>query len=173
MPSNPFASKIPFIVDYNVVLATPLFSSPFSTSTSSPPSLFISGPASTTNNQVVANPFGTLPPLPQLSIGRHLNVVDKPAAVRISPLLTPRQSSLRSIRYKNHSLKISQKPNGVHEDHSFQKDDFYLTLGGHRAGEAVIMSVCPSLLCFSFQYESRVVLMRIIAMIVMTCIRKI
>ena len=100
-------------------------------------------------------------------------VVDKPAAVRISSLLTPRQPSQWSIRYKNQSLKISQKPNGVHEDHSFQKDDFYMTLGGHRAGEDVIVSVCPSLLCFSFQYGIRVVLMRIIPMIVMTCIRKI
>ncbi|KAM4122981.1 hypothetical protein ACB094_01G124900 [Castanea mollissima] len=38
-----------------------------------------------------------------------------------------------------HNLKVNQKPNGVHEDHSVQKGDSYMTLSGHRAGEAAIV----------------------------------
>ncbi|GMY31983.1 nuclear pore complex protein NUP98A [Fagus crenata] len=201
------------------------------------------------------NPFGTLPALPQMSIGRvgtapsiqygisSLPVVDKPAPVRISSLLTSRHLSQRRIRLparkyhtkndgpkvpffsddeetpstpkadalfiprenprslvirpteqwpmrasaekasplrdistpvhengkiseeagipfqggsnsedkdKNsvegglakervHNLKVNQKPNGVHDDHSVQKGDSYMTLSGHRAGEAAIV----------------------------------
>ncbi|XP_050268788.1 nuclear pore complex protein NUP98A [Quercus robur] len=201
------------------------------------------------------NPFGTLPALPQMSIGRvgtapsiqygisSLPVVDKPAPVRISSLLTSRHLSQRRIRlparkyhtkhdgpkvpffsddeetpsstpkadalfiprenprslvirpieqwpmrasvekasplkestlvHENgkvseeagtpfqggsisedkdkssvenglakervHNLKVNQKPNGVHEDHSVQKGDSYMTLSGHRAGEAAIV----------------------------------
>ncbi|EPS58878.1 hypothetical protein M569_15934 [Genlisea aurea] len=56
------------------------------------------------------NPFGTLPAMPQMSIGRSgvspsmqygissLPVVDKPAAVRISSLLTSRHLSQRRLR---------------------------------------------------------------------------
>ncbi|XP_059440722.1 nuclear pore complex protein NUP98A [Corylus avellana] len=196
------------------------------------------------------NPFGTLPAMPQMSIGRvgtspsiqygisTLPVVDKPAPVRISSLLTSRHLSQRRMRLparkyhtkndgpkvpffsddeepstpkadalfiprenpralvirpteqwpmrasaekasaskdistpvhengkiyqdaqggsnsedkdKNpvengfakegvHILKGNQKPNGVHEDHSGQKGDSYMTLSGHRAGEAAIV----------------------------------
>ncbi|XP_057463018.1 nuclear pore complex protein NUP98A-like isoform X2 [Actinidia eriantha] len=58
----------------------------------------------------VTNPFGTLPAMPQMSIGRSgtapsiqygissLPVVDKPAPVRISSLLTSRHLSQRWIR---------------------------------------------------------------------------
>lgn len=58
----------------------------------------------------VNNPFGTLPAMPQMSIGRSgtapsiqygissLPVVDKPAPVRISSLLTSRHLSQRRIR---------------------------------------------------------------------------
>jgi nuclear pore complex protein Nup98-Nup96 len=38
-----------------------------------------------------------------------------------------------------HNLKVNQKPNGVHDDHSVQKGDSYMTLSGHRAGEAAIV----------------------------------
>ncbi|KAK4360804.1 hypothetical protein RND71_019756 [Anisodus tanguticus] len=58
---------------------------------------------------VVTNPFGTLPAMPQMSIGRtgtssiqygisSLPVVDKPVPVRISPLLTSRHLSHRRVR---------------------------------------------------------------------------
>lgn len=58
----------------------------------------------------VTNPFGTLPAMPQVSIGRtgtsssiqygisSMPVVEKPAAVRISSLLTSRHLSQRRIR---------------------------------------------------------------------------
>ncbi|XP_015574478.1 nuclear pore complex protein NUP98A isoform X1 [Ricinus communis] len=216
------------------------------------------GPLSTTQSSVavqpapVTNPFGTLPAMPQMSIGRagttpsvqygisSLPVVDKPAPVRISSLLTSRHLSQRRIRLparkynpkhdgpkvpffcdeeettgrpkadalfiprenpralvirpteqwplrssaekapplkdastpvyengkileavdvpsssgssakdKNMSedglskervhLKLNQKPNGVHEDNSVQKEELYMTLSGHRAGEAAIV----------------------------------
>ncbi|KAF7151198.1 hypothetical protein RHSIM_Rhsim02G0255400 [Rhododendron simsii] len=203
----------------------------------------------------VNNPFGTLPAMPQMSIGRSgtapsiqygissLPVVDKPAPIRISSLLTSRHLSQRRIRlparkyhpqndgpkvpffsddeetpstpkadalfiprenpralvirpleqwpprknadkpspfkytssaYENgkiaeadstslngssakdknkepvangsvvkervHPDKVDQKPNGNHDDHSNgQKEDSYITLTGHRAGEAAIV----------------------------------
>ncbi|XVF53232.1 hypothetical protein PTKIN_Ptkin05aG0083300 [Pterospermum kingtungense] len=58
----------------------------------------------------ITNPYGTLPAMPQMSIGRagtapsiqygisSMPVVDKPAPVRISPLLTSRYLSQRRIR---------------------------------------------------------------------------
>ncbi|KAG6688088.1 hypothetical protein I3843_11G106400 [Carya illinoinensis] len=219
------------------------------------------GQLSATQSSAVAqpmpavNPFGTLPAMPQMSIGRvgtgpsiqygisALPVVDKPAPVRISSLLTSRHLSQRRIRLparkyhakndgpkvpffsddeetpstpkadalfiprenpralvirpmeqsplrasaekasplkdistpvhengkiyreahvtpqggsnsvdkdKNpiengqarenvHVLKVNQKANGVHEDHFVQKGDSYMTLSGHRAGEAAIV----------------------------------
>lgn len=203
----------------------------------------------------VTNPFGTLPAMPQMSIGRagtspsiqygisSLPVVDKPAPVRISSLLTSRHLSQRRIRLparKYHpksdgpkvpffsddeetpstpkadalfvprenpralvirpleqwpgkaaservspskdtparaqengkasegvyasplngssaedrdkvpvengnskervpSVKLSQKSNGIHEDQCTHKADSYITLTGHRAGEAAIV----------------------------------
>ncbi|XP_017218528.1 nuclear pore complex protein NUP98A [Daucus carota subsp. sativus] len=36
-------------------------------------------------------------------------------------------------------VKLGQKPNGVHDEHLVQKDDAYITLTGHRAGEAAIV----------------------------------
>ncbi|XP_050227125.1 nuclear pore complex protein NUP98A isoform X2 [Mercurialis annua] len=216
------------------------------------------GPISATQSSIgaqptpIMNPFGVLPAMPQMSIGRagttpsvqygisSLPVVDKPAPVRISSLLTSRHLSQRRIRlparkynpkhdgpkvpffsdeeettgtpkadalliprenpralvirpmdqwplrssaekapplkdaftpvYENgkrsedvdvpsssgsgaankdkvenglnkervHS-KLSQKPNGVHEDNSAQKEELYMTLSGHRAGEAAIV----------------------------------
>ncbi|CAL5327946.1 unnamed protein product [Camellia sinensis] len=183
----------------------------------------------------VANPFGTLPAMPQMSIGRSgtapsiqygissLPVVDKPAPVRISSLLTSRHLSQRRIRLparkyhpkndgpkvpfftddeetpstpkadalfiprenpralvirpleqwpprtnvdkssplkdtsspthengpvenglvkelRGHPVKPNHKqPNGVHDDHPSQKGDSYITLTGHRAGEAAIV----------------------------------
>ena len=36
-------------------------------------------------------------------------------------------------------VKVNQKPNGVHEDHATQKEESYMTLSGHRAGEAAIV----------------------------------
>lgn len=73
----------------------------------------------------VTNPFGTLPAMPQMSIGRSgtatsvqygistLPVVDKPAPIRISSLLTSRHLSQRRIRLparkyhpKNDGLKV-------------------------------------------------------------------
>uniref|UniRef100_A0A5B7B6E7 Nucleoporin autopeptidase n=1 Tax=Davidia involucrata TaxID=16924 RepID=A0A5B7B6E7_DAVIN len=198
------------------------------------------GQLSATQSSVVAqpvpvtNPFGTLPAMPQMSIGRagtapsiqygisSLPVVDKPAPVRISSLLTYRHLSQRRIRLparkyhpKNdgpkvpffsddeetpstpkadalfiprenpralvirpmehwplranaektsplkdastpvhenedpgenglvkervHPVKPNQKANGVNDDHSTQKGDSYITLTGHRAGEAAIV----------------------------------
>ncbi|XWS50219.1 hypothetical protein CRYUN_Cryun12cG0069900 [Craigia yunnanensis] len=196
----------------------------------------------------ITNPYGTLPAMPQMSIGRagtapsvqygisSMPVVDKPAPVRISPLLTSRYLSQRRIRLparkyhpnndspkvpffsddeetpstpkadavfiprenpralvirptenwpsgasaekasqlknastpvhengkisddgsnaedkdKNpaenglvkeriHPVRGNQKVNGVHDDHSVQKEDLYMTLRGHRAGEAAIV----------------------------------
>ncbi|PON93036.1 Peptidase S59, nucleoporin [Trema orientale] len=177
-----------------------------------------------------SNPFGTLPALPQMSIGHggtspsvqygisSMPVLDKPAPVRISSLLTTRHLSQRWIRlparkyhpkidgskvpffsddeetastpkadalflprenpralvirpteqwplkssadkavalketspvHQNEDpfedgivqerVKVNQKPNGVHDDHSLQKGDSYMTLSGHRAGEAAIV----------------------------------
>ncbi|KAJ6966969.1 nuclear pore complex protein NUP98A-like isoform X1 [Populus alba x Populus x berolinensis] len=36
-------------------------------------------------------------------------------------------------------VKVNQKPNGVHEDHATQREESYMTLSGHRAGEAAIV----------------------------------
>ncbi|KAJ4711754.1 Nuclear pore complex protein NUP98A [Melia azedarach] len=196
----------------------------------------------------VTNPFGTLPAMPQMSIGRagtapsiqygisSMPVVEKSAPVRISSLLTSRHLSQRRIRLparkynpKNdgmkvpffsddeetpstpkadalfiprenprslvirpteqwpsgagptktssvkdtstrvhengktsghgsnsehkdenpvengsgkeqvHPIKVDHKSNGVHNGHSVLKDDSYVTLNGHRAGEAAIV----------------------------------
>ncbi|XVF51159.1 hypothetical protein PTKIN_Ptkin04bG0161900 [Pterospermum kingtungense] len=182
----------------------------------------------------ITNPYGTLPAMPQMSIGRagtapsvqygipSMPVVDKPAPVRISPLLTSQYLSQRRIRlparkyYPNndspkvpffsddeetpstpkadavfiprenpralvirpmenwpsrasaekasplkdastpvhenenpaenglvkeriHPVRGNQKANGVHDDHSVQKEDSYMTISGHRAGEAAIV----------------------------------
>ncbi|KAK6250875.1 hypothetical protein SCA6_004880 [Theobroma cacao] len=196
----------------------------------------------------ITNPYGILPAMPQMSIGRagtapsiqygisSMPVVDKPAPIRISPLLTSRYLSQRRIRLparkyrpnndspkvpffsddeetpstpkadavfiprenpralvirptenwssrasaekasplkdastpvhengkisddgsnaedkdKNpaengiakeriHPVRGNQKANGVHDDHSAQKEDSYMTLSGHRAGEAAIV----------------------------------
>ncbi|KAM7525984.1 hypothetical protein LguiA_015886 [Lonicera macranthoides] len=216
------------------------------------------GQASATQSPAVAqpapvtNPFGTLPAMPQMSIGRagtspsvqygisSLPVVDKPAPVRISSLLTSRHISQRRIRlparkyypksdgpkvpffsddedtpsnpkadalfiprenpralvirpleqwpartnassskdastpaYENGKIseaasipplngssagdghrdvaenghtkervqhvKPNQRPNGLHDDQSTPKGDSYITLTGHRAGEAAIV----------------------------------
>ncbi|GMH30222.1 hypothetical protein Nepgr_032065 [Nepenthes gracilis] len=89
------------------------------------------GQLSTTHSPAVAqsmtitNPFGTLPAMPQISIGRartsppiqygisSMPVVDKPAPVRISSLLTSRHLSQRRIKLparkyhpRNNELKI-------------------------------------------------------------------
>ncbi|GMI76538.1 DRACULA2 [Hibiscus trionum] len=193
----------------------------------------------------INNPYGTLPAIPQMSIGRagtapsvqygisSMPVMDKPAPVRISPLLTSRYLSQRRIRLparkyhpNNENPKVpffnddeetpstpkadavfiprenpralvirpaenwpsrasiqkpstlkdastpvhengkisddgsnaedkgknptenghvkeqihhDQKANGVHDDHSVQREDSYMTLSGHRAGEAAIV----------------------------------
>ncbi|XP_022736858.1 LOW QUALITY PROTEIN: nuclear pore complex protein NUP98A-like [Durio zibethinus] len=196
----------------------------------------------------ITNPYGTLPAMPQISFGRagtapsvqygisSMPVVDKPAPVRISPLLTSRYLSQRRIRLparkyhsnndspkvpffsddeetpstpkadavfiprenpralvihpreswpskasaekasplkdastrvqengkisddgsnaedkdKNpaenglvkepiHPVRGNQKANGVNDNQSAQKEDSYLTLSGHRAGEAAIV----------------------------------
>ncbi|XP_059662088.1 nuclear pore complex protein NUP98A isoform X2 [Cornus florida] len=224
------------------------------------------GQSSATQNAAVAqpvpatNPFGTLPAMPQMSIGRagsapsiqygisSLPVVDKPAPVRISTLLTSRHLSQRRIRLparkyhpksdgpkvpffsdeeetpstpkadalfiprenpralvirplehwpvrtnakkasllkepstlvhengklshfasgktseavstshlngssaeqkdienggvkeRTHPIKLDGKPNGIQDDHSNQKENSYITLTGHRAGEAAIV----------------------------------
>lgn len=199
--------------------------------------------------QSITNPFGTLPAMPQMSIGRvgtapsiqygisSLPVVDKPAPMRISSVLTSRHLSQRRIRLparkyhpkndgpkvsffsdeeettstpkadalfiprenpralvirpleqwpgkaasekpkntsspaqangqytsnthingrptdngnRNHTengifkeqttpIKTTQKTNGVHEDQSAPKSDSYISLTGHRAGEAAIV----------------------------------
>ncbi|KAK9059382.1 hypothetical protein SSX86_022002 [Deinandra increscens subsp. villosa] len=76
--------------------------------------------------QSITNPFGTLPAMPQMSIGRvgnapsiqygisSLPVVDKPAPMRISSVLTSRHLSQRRIRLparkyhpKNEGPKVS------------------------------------------------------------------
>lgn len=78
------------------------------------PSLFSQPPAIqgsvVAQPAVVTNPFGTLPAMPQMSIGRtgtsssiqygisSLPVVDKPVPVRISSLLTSRHLSQRRVR---------------------------------------------------------------------------
>ncbi|XP_064956844.1 nuclear pore complex protein NUP98A-like isoform X2 [Musa acuminata AAA Group] len=70
----------------------------------------------------VANPFGTLPAMPQMSIGRlgstpsiqygisSMPVADKPLPVRTSPLVVPRHRSQRSIRLP--PRKYSPKTDG-------------------------------------------------------------
>ncbi|KAJ7945107.1 Nuclear pore complex protein NUP98A [Quillaja saponaria] len=179
----------------------------------------------------VTNPFGTLPAMPQMSIGgagaapsvqygiSSIPVIDKPAPVRLSSILTSRHLSQRRIRLparkyhpKNDGPKVpffsddentqstpkadalfiprenpralvirpmeqwplkasvekasplkdsytakhknvengfmkeqvqpvqdNQMPTGVNEDHSLHKGDLYMTLSGHRAGEAAIV----------------------------------
>ncbi|KAL9439727.1 hypothetical protein AB3S75_025229 [Citrus x aurantiifolia] len=44
-----------------------------------------------------------------------------------------------TVKEKVQSVKVNHKPNGVHDDHSNQKDESYVTLNGHRAGEAAIV----------------------------------
>ncbi|KAK1390860.1 Peptidase S59 domain-containing protein [Heracleum sosnowskyi] len=198
------------------------------------------GPSSVAQNTAVVqqapvlNPFGTLPAMPLMSVGRagtspsiqygisSLPVVDKPAPARISSMLTSRHLSQRRVRLparkyhpKNNGLKVpffsddedtpstpkadtlfiprenpralviqpleqwpgrtngekrslskeptpvqendeeivkngsaneqsdhvksGQKPNGVNDEHFVQKEDAYITLTGHRAGEAAIV----------------------------------
>lgn len=84
-------------------------------------------PSATQNSLVLqpaplSNPFGTLPAMPQMSIGRtgnspsiqygisSLPVVDKPAPVRISSLLTSRHLSQRRVRLP--ARKYYPKPEG-------------------------------------------------------------
>lgn len=44
------------------------------------------------------------------------------------------------VKERVHPDKVDQKPNGNHDDHSNgQKEDSYITLTGHRAGEAAIV----------------------------------
>ncbi|KAK9674260.1 hypothetical protein RND81_12G221700 [Saponaria officinalis] len=44
-----------------------------------------------------------------------------------------------SIKEQNHSVKFNQKPFGGNDDTPNQKGDSYITLSGHRAGEAAIV----------------------------------
>ncbi|KAJ0048035.1 hypothetical protein Pint_14947 [Pistacia integerrima] len=44
-----------------------------------------------------------------------------------------------AVKERAHPVKIDHKLNGVHDDHTVQRDDSYMTLGGHRAGEAAIV----------------------------------
>ncbi|KAL8162157.1 hypothetical protein V2J09_013646 [Rumex salicifolius] len=203
------------------------------------------GQVSTTQSsamvQSVQNPFGVLPPVPQMSTGHaglspsiqygisSMPVVDKPVPIRISSILTSRHLSQRRIKlparnedenmsstpkadavfiprenpraliiqqkdrlptkvdsdrsfalnginysrhengkmaheesnhmpngskaaYKektaadgemskeqNHPNKASQYSNGIHADHQNRKGDSYISLTGHRAGEAAIV----------------------------------
>ncbi|KAI4357238.1 hypothetical protein L6164_001198 [Bauhinia variegata] len=194
----------------------------------------VSGSQSSTVVQVapVTNPFGTLPAMPQISIGRSgsapsiqygissMPAIDKPAPVRISSLLTSRHLSQRRIRLpirkyhpkndgskvpffmededtpttpkadalfiprenpralvirpmeqwparvssekasslkdgpvngndtpaengvvkeKVHTNRMEPTLNGISGDNSIQKEDMYMTLNGHRAGEAAIV----------------------------------
>jgi nuclear pore complex protein Nup98-Nup96 len=67
----------------------------------------------------VTNPFGTLPALPQISIAQGGNspsiqygissmpVVDKPAPVRVSPLLTSRHLLQRRVRLPTRKYRPS------------------------------------------------------------------
>ncbi|TYJ07639.1 hypothetical protein E1A91_A11G019000v1 [Gossypium mustelinum] len=190
--------------------------------------------AAVAHPSTITNPYGTLPAMPQISIGRtgaapsvqygisSMPVVDKPAPVRILPLLTSRYLSQRRIRlptrkyhpnndspkipffsdneetpcvpkadavfiprenprslvirptkswpsrasaekasplkdastppHENenpaenglvkeriHIIRSNQKVNGVHDDYSTEKEDSYMTISGHRAGEAAIV----------------------------------
>ncbi|XP_017611067.1 nuclear pore complex protein NUP98A-like isoform X3 [Gossypium arboreum] len=204
--------------------------------------------AAVAHPSTITNPYGTLPAMPQISIGRtgaapsvqygisSMPVVDKPAPVRILPLLTSRYLSQRRIRlptrkyhpnndspkipffsdneetpcvpkadavfiprenprslvirptkswpsrasaekasplkdastpphengkFSNdgsnaedkdenpaenglvkeriHIIRSNQKVNGVHDDYSTEKEDSYMTISGHRAGEAAIV----------------------------------
>ncbi|KAB2001767.1 hypothetical protein ES319_D11G017400v1 [Gossypium barbadense] len=207
----------------------------------------------------IANPYGTLPAMPQISIGRtgaapsvqygisSMPVVDKPAPVRILPLLTSRYLSQRRIRlptrkyhpnndspkipffsddeetpcvpkagavfiprenprslvirptkswpsrasaekasplkdastppHENenpaenglvkeriHIIRSNQKANGVHDDYSTEKEDLYMTISGHRAGEAAIVyehgadieALMPKLRRFDYFTEPRI-----------------
>ncbi|KAG4118459.1 hypothetical protein ERO13_D11G017500v2 [Gossypium hirsutum] len=221
----------------------------------------------------IANPYGTLPAMPQISIGRtgaapsvqygisSMPVVDKPAPVRILPLLTSRYLSQRRIRlptrkyhpnndspkipffsddeetpcvpkagavfiprenprslvirptkswpsrasaekasplkdastpphengkFSNdgsnaedkdenpaenglvkeriHIIRSNQKANGVHDDYSTEKEDLYMTISGHRAGEAAIVyehgadieALMPKLRRFDYFTEPRI-----------------
>ncbi|VFQ98328.1 unnamed protein product [Cuscuta campestris] len=87
-------------------------------------------PSTTQNSLVlqpapVSNPFGTLPAMPQVSIGQkgnspsiqygisNLPVIDKPAPVRISPLLTSRHLSQR--RPKLPARNYTPIPPGGHK----------------------------------------------------------
>ncbi|KAH1080396.1 hypothetical protein J1N35_020157 [Gossypium stocksii] len=229
----------------------------------------------------ITNPYGTLPAMPQISIGRtgaapsvqygisSMPVVDKPAPVRILPLLTSRYLSQRRIRlptrkyhpnndspkvrmlhfmkipffsddeetpcvpkadavfiprenprslvirptkswpsrvsaekasplkdastpphengkFSNdgsnaedkdenpaenglvkeqiHIIRSNQKANGVHDDYSTEKEDSYMTISGHRAGEAAIVyehgadieALMPKLRRFDYFTEPRI-----------------
>ncbi|KAE8681365.1 Nuclear pore complex protein NUP98B [Hibiscus syriacus] len=204
--------------------------------------------AAVVQSGTIINPYGTLPAMPQMSIGRagsapsvqygisSMPVVHKPPPVRISPLLTSRYHSQRRISFparkyhpnsnnpkvsffnddedtpstpkadavfiprenpralvirpieswpsrtssekasplkvasthvhengkisddvsnaenedgnpgenglvkeQIHPVRGSQKASGVHDDHYSQKEDSYMTLNGHRAGEAAIV----------------------------------
>ncbi|XP_022762378.1 nuclear pore complex protein NUP98A-like isoform X3 [Durio zibethinus] len=198
------------------------------------PNLSATQSAAAVQPVTITNPYGTLPAIPQISIMRagtapsvqygisSMPVVDKPAPVRISPLLTSQHLSQRRIRlparkyhpnndspkvpffsddedapstpkadaafiprenpralvirptenwpsrapaekalslkdtstsvHENenpaenglvkeliHPVRGNQKADGVHDDHSVQKEDSYMTLSGHRAGEAAIV----------------------------------
>ncbi|EXC30156.1 hypothetical protein L484_008486 [Morus notabilis] len=43
------------------------------------------------------------------------------------------------VQEKVNLVKVNQKSNEVHDDHTIQKGDSYMTLSGHRAGEAAIV----------------------------------
>ncbi|KAA3475918.1 nuclear pore complex protein NUP98A-like isoform X2 [Gossypium australe] len=43
------------------------------------------------------------------------------------------------VKERIHIIRSNQKANGVHDDYSTEKEDSYMTISGHRAGEAAIV----------------------------------
>ncbi|KAJ4956227.1 hypothetical protein NE237_013010 [Protea cynaroides] len=68
--------------------------------------------------------------------GKNSGDVSAPAS---NGAIAPGDPAEGGIDRETTPTKINQKANGVHDDHSAQKGDSYITLTGHRAGEAAIV----------------------------------
>ncbi|KAI3804510.1 hypothetical protein L1987_26110 [Smallanthus sonchifolius] len=86
--------------------------------------------------------------------------------VNTPSLLLPRikMDALQIMATEQTTVKITQKTNGAHDDQSTQKSDSYITLTGHRAGEAAfvyehgadIKALMPKLLHSDYYTEPRI-----------------
>ncbi|KAG5223103.1 nuclear pore complex protein [Salix suchowensis] len=68
------------------------------------------------------------------------------------------------IKEQSPHVEVNQKPNGVHDNNATRKEESYMTISGHRAGEAAIVyehgadieALMPKLRCSDYYTEPRI-----------------